>query len=423
MRHKLDAFGKDINISIIGIGSIGKGLVFQSTITPGINCIGIADINIERAITCAEWLGFDYAIVHNENALHDAVRAGKVAVTDDGQLLAQCESADALIEASSAIYQGAIHGLTALDHDQHLIMMNYEADLMYGPLLLAEAEKRNLVYTSCDGDQPAVIKSLVDELRFWGFEFVMGGNIKGYLDRYVNPTIIVPEADKRNLDYKMCTSYADGTKLGIEMAVLANGLGCQTIVPGMLGPRASSIYEVFEHFDFDALWRDTRLPFVDYVLGAVPKGGVFAIGFTEKDFQQFTLDWYPPEMGPGPYYLFYRPYHLGHIEALSTVVEAVVEEQALLKPDYGYMTNVYAYARRDIRQGETLDGIGGYTCYGLIENQADNIRRPGLPICLADQVTVRRDIEKDAKILLDDIYHDPEPPKFLLFYQSQKTRT
>jgi predicted homoserine dehydrogenase-like protein len=418
MQNNLANFGRDIQIVIIGIGSIGKGLVFQSAITPGINCIGIADIKIDRAIVCAEWLGLDYVIVDNLRALNEAVHSGKVAVAEDGQLLAQCNTADALIESSNAIYEGAVHGLTALDHGTHLIMMNYEADLMYGPLLLARAEENDLVYTSCDGDQPLVIKRLVDELRFYGFEFVMGGNIKGYLDRYVDPTTIAPEADKRNLDYKMCTSYTDGTKLGIEMAVLANGLGCRTIVPGMIGPRARSIYEVFELFDFDSLWQESRQPLVDYILGAVPKGGVFAIGYTNNDFQQFTLDWFPPQMGSGPYYLFYRPYHLGHIEALKSVVEAVVEKKGLLKPEYGYMTNVYSYARRDLASGEILDGLGGYTCSGLIENQQDNLREPGLPICLAEDVTIRRDIKKDEKVLLKDVTFNCESANFQTFNQS-----
>lgn len=418
MQHQLNALGREIRIVIIGIGSIGNGLVFQSTITPGIRCIGIADIIIERAITCAEWLGLDYQVVHDIKSLHDAVRGGKVAVTDDGQLLAQCEYADALIEASSAVYHGALHGITALESGIHLIMMNYEADLMYGPLLLDKARKNDLIYTSCDGDQPATIKRLVDEMRFMGFEFVMGGNIKGYLDLYVNPTTIVPEADKRNLDYKMCTAYTDGTKLGVEMAVLANGLGCRTVVPGMLGPRANSVHDVFDLFDFAELWQPDSQPIVDYILGGTPLGGVFAIGYSEQEFQQFTLEWFPSDMGPGPYYLFYQPYHLGHMEGLKSVVEVVVGKHALLKPDYGFMTNVYAYARKDLCEGETLDGLGGYTCYGLIENQAENSLRPGLPVCISDEVTLRRDIKKDEKIFLDDVHFEADAPQFQLFQQA-----
>jgi predicted homoserine dehydrogenase-like protein len=418
MLQRLNALDEEIKIAIIGIGSIGKGLVVQAQLTPGIECVAIADIKHEKAIACAEWLERDYEIVHNVNALHDAVNRGKLAISDDGQLVAQCELIDALIESSSAIEAGGIHGITALKHNSHLIMMNYDADLLYGPLLMSLAEQNGLVYTSCDGDQPATIKRLIDDILLWGFDLVLAGNIKGYLDRRTNPTTIIPEADKRELDYRMCTSYTDGTKLNVEMAVLANALGLRTAVPGMLGPRAKHVREVFEHFDLDCLWQETRQPLVDYLLGAEPLGGVFVIGHTVQEFQQFTLDWYPSDMGPGPYYYFYRPFHLGHIEAMACVAEAVLDGRALLKPDYGFQTNVFSYARKDLRQGDVLDGIGGYTCYGLIENMVDDASQPGIPICLADQVILRRDISKDDKIGIHDVLFDPGEMRFKLYFDA-----
>jgi len=418
MLQRLNALDKEIKIAIIGIGSIGKGLVLQAQLTPGIECVAIADIKLEKAIACAEWLERDYEIVHNLHALHDAVVRGKLAISDDGQLVAQCELVDALIESSSAIEAGGIHGITALKHNTHLIMMNYDADLLYGPLLMSLAEQNGLVYTSCDGDQPATIKRLIDDILLWGFDLVLAGNIKGYLDRRVNPTTIIPEADKRELDYRMCTSYTDGTKLNVEMAVVANSLGLRTAVPGMLGPRANHVREVFDHFDFDVLWKETRKPLVDYLLGTEPLGGVFVVVHTSDEFQQFTLDWYPSEMGTGPYYYFYRPHHLGHIEAMACVAEAVLDGRALLKPDHGFQTNVFAYTRQELRQGDVLDGIGGYTCYGLIENTVDDAGQPGIPICLADQVVLRHDIGVDEKIGFRDVLFDPGEVRFKLYFDA-----
>lgn len=409
---------QSIKVVIIGIGSIGNGLVFQTQITPNIDCIGIADIKIDKAIACAEWLQRPYQIVESEAEMYAAIESGRLAVTDDGQLLAGCKTAEALIEASNAVYQGAQHAITALRTGLHVIMMNYEADLTFGPLLLAIAREERLVYSSCDGDQPTVIKHMIDEILFWGFDLVMAGNIKGYQDRYVNPTTIKPEADKRNLDYKMCTSYTDGTKLGVEMAVLANALGLRTALPGMIGPRAEHISEVFDLFDFHALWGANRQPLVDYVLGARPKGGVFVIGHTNHPFQQFTLDWFPPEMGPGPFYLFYRPYHLGHIEALATVVDAVLHARSVLKPDFGFQTNVIAYARKNLKKGESLDGLGGYACYGLIENVESPDAIKGAPICLAEGISLKRDVSQDERITLDDLNYDPNAPQFQLYAEA-----
>lgn len=391
-----------IRIGIAGIGSIGTGMVLQAHITPGMTCVAIADVKLDRAIAAAEGFQLDYEVVSTSASMQDAIRQGKLAVTDDAELVARCEMLDVFIEATSSITGGASYGQAALETDTHLVMMNYEADLMFGPLLLHQADSRGLVYTVADGDQPAVLRRLIAEMQFMGFDLVMAGNIKGFLDRYTNPSRIIPEADKRGLDYKMCSSYTDGTKLAVEMAVLANGMGLRTDVPGMHGPRMQSIYEVFDHYDFESIWRD-RQGVVDYVLGATPKGGVFAIGHTDTPYQQDTLAWFPPDMGPGPFYLFYRPYHLGHFESMATVAEAVVNRRPVLRPDHGFQTNVYAYARRPIKAGETLDGIGGYAAYGVIENCSENQDSPGLPICLAEEVSATRDIPKDAKICMDDV--------------------
>jgi predicted homoserine dehydrogenase-like protein len=217
----------------------------------------------------------------------------------------------------------------------------------------------------------------------------------------------------------MCTSYTDGTKLCVEMALLANAFGMRPTVPGMYGPHTDDIHKVFDVFDFDSLW-ENRQPLVDYVLGAQPTGGVFAIGYTEHEFQQYTLEWFPPNMGPGPFYLFYRPYHLGHFEAMSTVAEAVLDGHSLLQPDYGFQTNVYAYAKRDLSRGEQLDGIGGYGCYGLIEECVPDDDDPGLPICLAEDVILRRDIALDQRIRMSDIEYDPTRFEFSLYSSAQE---
>jgi predicted homoserine dehydrogenase-like protein len=222
------------------------------------------------------------------------------------------------------------------------------------------------------------------------------------LRRGANPTDIVPEAEKRGLDPKMCASYTDGTKLCVEQALIANALGLRTAVPGMLGPRADNLMDVFRLFDLETLWRD-RTGITDYVLGPRPKGGVFLIGYNDHPYQKFMLDWFPSELGPGPFYLFQRPYHLIHIEAMATIAEAVLDGTSLLAPWKGLRTDVYAYAKRGLKAGERLDGIGGYACYGLIENCADQVEAPGLPIAFSDDLVLRRDVPVDGKILRHDV--------------------
>jgi predicted homoserine dehydrogenase-like protein len=100
---------------------------------------------------------------------------------------------------------------------------------------------------------------------------------------------------------------------------------------------------------------------------------------------------------------------------MQCVAEAFLDHDALLVPGHGFKTNVYAYAKRDLRQGEKLDGIGGYACYGLIENCSENVSLPGLPICLADDVVLKRDIAKDEKVSLRDVDYDANRADFRLY--------
>jgi predicted homoserine dehydrogenase-like protein len=408
---RLKSLQKGIKVGIVGMGSMGKGLFYQCQITPGIDCVAIADIDIDRAVACVDWMKLNYRVVEDLKDMHEATRQGFVAVCKDGDLVARCEMADVMIEASNSIGPAGGYAATALECGKHLVLMNAEIDLIFGPHLLRLAKDNGVVYTSCAGDQYSVIKRLIDDLRLWGFDLVMAGNIKGFLDRYSNPTKIVPEADKRNLSYKMATAYTDGTKLNIEMAILANATKLSALVPGMHGPPAKHVGEVFELFDFNALWAK-RQPLVDYILGAEPRGGVFAVGHCDNPYQKAMLSYY--KMGNGPFYLFYRPYHLCHIEAMECVADAVLEGRPLLQPTFGFQTNVYAYAKRHLRKGEKLDGIGGYTCYGLIENHAKS-NSPGIPICLAEGVALTHDVAKDERILMRDVVCSPDSCEFTLY--------
>ena len=395
---------QNIRVGLIGMGAMGKGLLYQCSITPGIECVAVADIDAERCAGALSEFGLSYESASPTRNAEAIIAANRVAVLPDGDSVARCQAVDVVIEGSSGVASAIEHCITTLQNGKHLVLMNSEIDLTYGPLLSRIARQHGVVSTSCGGDQYGVLKELLDEIEGWGFQPVMAGNIKGFLDRYANPTSIVFEADKRKLDYRMCTSYTDGSKLNVEMAIIANALGMMPARIGMLGPPLDHVSRVFDVFDFDALWKN-RTPVVDYVLGAEPGGGVFAIGYCEHPYQRDMLAYY--KMGNGPFYLFYRPYHLCHIEALKAVTMAARDGQVFLEPALGMRTNVYAYAKKDLKPGDMLDGLGGYAAYGLVETVESDAANPGVPICLAEDLQVKSPIRKDQKILLADLIHDP----------------
>ena len=415
MLDRLKKLEQPIRVAIIGVGAMGKGLFYQLSITPGMECVVIADIDIDKCVQVAQWLNVQHRVVDTQNKLNDTIRTGYLGICADGNMAAQAACVDVVIEASNAIGAAAQYALAALEHQRHLVLMNAEIDAIFGPYLMQLAHKNGVTYASCDGDQHGVIRKLYDEMVLWGFKPIMAGNIKGFLDRYSNPTKIIPEADKRNLDYKMCTAYTDGTKLNIEMSLVANALDMRTHIKGMHGPRASHVQEVLDLYDLDELYALEK-PVVDYILGAQPGGGVFTIGHCDKPYQMDMMQYY--KMGPGPFYVFYRPYHLCHVEAMEYVARAALDQQSLLEPTYGFQTNVYAHAKKPLCAGETLDGIGGYATYGLIENCPTDSEDNGLPICLAEHVVLRNPIEKDQKISLSDIEFDAASIEFDLYFKS-----
>lgn len=415
--QNLDEQNTPVKTVIIGMGAMGKGLYHQTNITPGITCLAIADLDIERCISAAKIADREYKKVTSAEELKNTIEKGLLAITSNGTLLADYEPADVLIEATSAIEEGAKYVLAALENKTNVVLMNAEIDLAFGPYFMKVAQNNGVVCTSIDGDQYGVIKRLMDEIELWGFELVMAGNIKGYMDLYSNPTAIIPEADKRNLDYKMCVSYTDGTKMCIEMALNANEYGMKTDIPGMHGPRTEHVSEVLNVFNFDKIWKEKgKIPVVDYVLGSEPGGGIFVVGYNEHPYQKSMMEYY--KMGTGPYYVFYRPMHLCHVEAMRTTIEAVLDKKVLMMPEKGFQTNVFAYAKKDLKAGATLDGLGGYFCYGLIENCDPKVEPTGLPILLAEDIKLIRDVSKDEKINLEDVEYNSKDYKFDIYYKA-----
>jgi predicted homoserine dehydrogenase-like protein len=400
--QRLRGLKRPLRISMVGAGSMGAGLSYQFGVTPGVRLVALADLDAARAAAAVTLGGGRPAVVDSLAGVDDAIRRGDVAVCCDGEIAARCAQADVFVEASSAIGPALRFAVAAVESGKTLVLMNSEIDLAFGPELLRLCRARGVTYTSCDGDQHGVLERLIGELELWGFDLVMAGNIKGFLDRRANPTTIVAEADKRRLGYRMCTAYTDGTKLAIEMALLANARGLRPAVPGMRGPRAAHVREALGLFDLEWTWR-RHGPVVDYLLGAEPGGGVFAIGHAEHPYQRDMMAYY--KMGRGPFYLFYRPYHLCHVEALRSIVEAALDGVSLLAPRRGRVTDVFCRAKRDLTAGETLDGLGGYACYGVIE-ACPPAGHDGLPICLAEGARLLHDVPADEAVTLGDVELD-----------------
>jgi predicted homoserine dehydrogenase-like protein len=81
----------------------------------------------------------------------------------------------------------------------------------------------------------------------------------------------------------------------------------------------------------------------------------------------------------------------------------VIYHDPTVAPLAGPVCEVVTVAKRDLKAGERLDGIGGFSAYGLIENATDARAANALPIGLSESCVLLRDKKKDDVVSFDDV--------------------
>jgi predicted homoserine dehydrogenase-like protein len=398
------AQGKPIKVAMIGAGVMGKGIALQIIkYTPGINLVAISNRHLSKAIKAYNAAGTtDYTVIENAGQLEDAIKREQPAVTENALALCQADGVDAVIEVTGDIQFGLSVALEAIRCKKHLISFSAELDGTLGPLLKAYADNAGVIYTNADGDQPGVIMNLYRFVKGIGIKPVLCGAVKGFYDPYRNPTTQKAFAEKWGQKPHMVTSYADGTKLSFEQAIVANATGMRVAKRGMYGPAVKTgtpIEETVNLFPLDDLREGPGI--IDYVVGAHPNPGVFVLGTIEDPVQRQYLSLY--KLGDGPLYCFYRPYHLCHFEVHNSVARAVLFKDATIDPLGAPRVEVVTTAKIDLQAGQILDGIGYYMIYGQCENADITTANNLLPIGVAEGCKLKRNIARDEVITYDDV--------------------
>jgi len=402
---KRHAENNPIRVAMVGAGFMGRGIALQiCKYVQGMELVAIANRDItkaKRAYTEASVLDGVEEVASVEK-LEENIRLGKYSITDDAMLLCKAEGIDAIIEVTGAVEFGTNVAMRAIENGKHIIMMNAEVDGTVGPILKVYADKAGVVFTNADGDQPGVIMNLYRFVKGLGVKPVLCGNIKGLHDPYRNPTTQKGFAEKWGQQPSMVTSFADGSKISFEQAIVANGTGMRVAKRGMHGPTVPAgtpIKEAVNLYPLEDLINGPGI--VDYVVAAEPGPGVFVLGTHDDPTQQHYLNLY--KLGEGPLYCFYTPYHLCHFEVPTTVARAVLFNDAALTPMGAPCVEVVSAAKIDLKAGQVVDGIGHYMTYGLCENADTTQAERLLPIGVAEGCILKRDIPKDQVLTYDDV--------------------
>src|SRR5215813_1255422 len=395
-----EASGRPIRVGMVGSGATGRAIALQlGTPVPGIRLVAIANRTVSHGERAFREAGInEWRRVASAKEAETGIANHMPILTDDPSVLTTCKSVDLIVEVTGTVDRAARVVLEAIKNGKHVVLVNAELDSFIGPILKVKADQAGVVVTHTDGDEPGVAMTLLRYLRSLGLHPVAAGNLKGMVDYYRNPDTQRAFAEKNDQDISKVTSFADATKLSMEATVLANATGFHAGRRGMYGPACKDVREIANLLPADQML-STGL--VDYALGAAPYTGAFVIVHEDAPLKKVQLAYY--KLGDGPFYVFYTPFHLPHIQIASTIGRAVIHRDATVAPLAGPVCEVVTVAKRDLRAGERLDGVGGFCAYGLIDNATTARSMAALPIGLSEGCVLRRDISKDDVLTFNDV--------------------
>ncbi|HEY1472599.1 MAG TPA: Gfo/Idh/MocA family oxidoreductase [Pseudolabrys sp.] len=418
-----EAAGRPVTVGVIGAGKFGTMFLAQARLTRGLHVAGVADLAVARArsqLNTAGWPDGAYAA----KSLDDAHKARTTFVTGSAEMLIADPRIEVIVEATGVPAAGIHHALRAIENGKHIVMVNVEADAVAGPLLARKAKAAGLVYSLAWGDQPALICEHVDSIRAAGFKVICAGkgtryephyhksnpdNVWDILDKYLNI------ADRTSINPKMFNSFVDGSKSGIEMTAVCNATGLSPQSGGLGFPPATR----FELADIckpksdggtlekegvsevtSSVYRDGRD--VPHHLAL----GTYVVFEGESDYARRCFKEYAmlPDK-TGKYAALYRPIHMIGLELGISVASAALRNEPTGAPT-GFRSDVVATAKRALKAGEMLDGEGGFCVWGKQTPAEVSLRDELLPLGLAHNVKLKRDIPEGAALKWADVAYD-----------------
>lgn len=412
---------KPVRVGLIGAGQMGTDVVATTKMMKGIRVVVVADIVIERAISSYKTALIDGEVVVAESPIQadEAVAAGKLVAVRDYKIVTDMKNIDVMLEATGVPEVGTRAALRSARTGQELAMMNVETDITVGPILHWYAKQKGVLYALAAGDEPAASKELYDLAVSMGFTIVAVGKGKNNpLDRHGTPAdpAVQKEAARRGLSPNMLIEFVDGSKTMVEMAAVSNATGLIPDVRGMHGPETDRdhLNQTFAlKIDGGVL---NRIGVVDYGIGRVAPG-VFAIVRTDHPRLREAL--VLRDMGNGPYYTLFRPFHLCSIEVPLTCAMLVIRKKSNMAPLNRLVSEVFAVAKRDLMPGDILDAIGGTTFYSLIDAYETAKVECLLPIGLAKGAKIVRPVKMDSPITCEDVEVQPSTVYSLRQLQDQ----
>lgn len=327
-------------------------------------------------------------------------RRGPTAAQDFLVDVSLTESADDLIEHADIVVEcsgDVAHATHVIDSafraERPVVTLNAELHVTTGSWLAGRG-----LLTEAEGDQPGSIAALHEEVIQMGFHPLVYGNMKGFLNLDPSPEDMNYWAKRQGISVPNTTGATDGTKVQIEQAFVANGLGATITRTGLQGPKSDDLGQAAHELAAlaDALGR----PIADYVLAVKwAPTGVFVVARHDDDLKEGLARW---KLGAGPYYLLVKPFHLCSLEVVKTVRRVLSGQGVLLNNSLSPRIGVAALAKHALQPGVLFErGAGGFQARGeavRLIDQPDHV-----PIGILAGAVVRRPLEPGQIVTRADV--------------------
>ncbi|MCB0045818.1 MAG: hypothetical protein KDD92_10330 [Caldilineaceae bacterium] len=404
---ELEQSGEQISVGLVGAGQMGEGLICQMEMMNGMRAVAVADNAPGRARSALCEAGVEANQIVETDDLSLAAQAiteNRRIATTSATLIANLEQLDIVVEATGVPEVGARVAWESILHKKHVVQMNVETDATVGFVLRRMAQAADVIYTLTAGDEPGAAMELFEFAYSLGFQVICAGKGKNNpLNTFATPNDVIKQATAQAMNPKMLASFVDGSKTMVEMTSLGNALGFVPDVRGMHGPTAvpKTLDTTFIPKSDGGILSQSGV--VDYARGVAP--GVFVVFTTEQPKVMRDLRYL--RLGDGPYWALYRPYHLANLETPISIARAVLKQETTIATERPPVVEAIALAKRDLKAGDAIDGLGGYTIFGSIERASVAREQDLLPLGLAPGSMLIRDVAQGAPITYADVMLDP----------------
>jgi len=409
LHTKLENRKEPIRIAFIGCGKFVSMFLAQYNHLDKIQIDSIVDLNIEQAKRNCSNSGLDETTISEINFSKSL-----------DEILDR--NIEIFIEATGNPIVGTVHAVNIIKNKKHVILVNVEADITCGKYLSDIAKENEVICSMAYGDQPSLIIEQIEWARLNGFSVVCAGKGTKYHPtfEYSTPDTVwghyglsKERAEKESgMNPKMFNSFLCGDKSAIEMCAVSNAADLKCPSNGLTFPPIG-VYDIAKKLipkqkggliDFDG--QVEVISSIDLNKNDIPndlRWGVYIVIKAKNEYVKNCFkDYGMVTDSSGNYSAIWRPYHYIGLELAQSIYSIALDNRATGFTK-NYNADVASYAKKDLKVGDKLDGEGGFCARGKLITSQKSKDEKILPLGLTDNAILKKNINKDQVIRLDDV--------------------